>query len=240
MKIMPYGSLINAERNNYILDDIVPIIPLSDTELSFAIRGVECYERCVQKYLGKKKDLGLWVGEKYVMYGTHGSFGMGGGYEGVRKKLAWPGGWTTTSLSDRDEECYSTVLQTATFEVAWASVLRSYIFSDFLNSKIAHKKSSLLFFDRKMNPKVSLFDMRGKSYSDYLSSDGMVRWGSIEGFMVDSECYESIGINNIHIFNEGANIWFRSKIGPYYDLSWFLGEDIEGYIVKLFERGVCI
>lgn len=235
MIVMDYGSLEFAERNSGG-ECALPISPLSDRDWDTAVRGVNKYEECVRRYLGREEDKGLWSGDEYLVYGTQGLLENGEGYVGVRHRKQMPAGWMTASLSDRGDETLG--WQRSSFDVAWKGAMQSYVWENFWVTPRWKSELRSAIFRKTVPDHVRMFriSMRGNIEEGNPEEDGLL-WNDLVQEMRESwgENFYFPGSGCIFYHRDYPTEWYHAVTELNTDLSWGLGLDIEEYVELLFK-----
>ncbi|MBC3185242.1 hypothetical protein H7347_01395 [Corynebacterium sp. zg-331] len=236
MIVMEYGSLKFAEKNSggrYSL----PIAPLSDKDWDTAVRGVNKYEECARRYLGKEENKGLWLGDEYLVYGTEGLLENGDGYSGVRHRRQIPSGWMKATLSDRGDETIG--WQRSSFDVVWKDAMHSCAYNDFWHiwrSELRHTVFRRLIPDHVRTFRIS---MHGDIEEGNPEEDGFF-WNDLlcESRELWGEDFFFPGPGCIFYHRDDPSEWYHAGNELDTDLSWGLGLDIEDYVELLFETAL--
>ncbi|KQB86695.1 hypothetical protein [Corynebacterium lowii] len=236
MKIMPYGSLLRAEKNSKTNERLLSVAPLNDNDWAIAVRGAQRYEECAKYFFGVDIDLGLWLGDKYIMYGTQDSFEVGGMYRGVRRWNIKPSGWRDVSLTDRDKEAGSFLTQASSFGIAWAYIMRSFVWELFFRTDAWRSSGRVSFFKDERSGQVDSI-LVGKG-DESLNYDAIWWNKEIDPDWKMGEDYPFTGEGYVHFLKADRSYWYKDVFERQMDLSWSLGMDIEEWVDILFMKGM--
>lgn len=241
MQVMEYGSHKIANANSDLRPWDLPISPLDNDDWALAVRGVRCYEEKVEEYFGEKVERGLWLGDKYLMYGTDSPLELGGRYLGVRRRNQLPSGWCATSLCDRNEEGSGGIDQASSFDLAWKYVMRNCVLDHFIDSELWGSLGRHSFFGNKMVKNASYLQIN----TDGTPSDrghefprGDEWWEAYREILVQGNPEKlSPGPGFVFFSTDSPSDWYKNIWLGSVDLSWGFDVDIEEYVSLLFTVG---
>ncbi|WP_152820605.1 MULTISPECIES: hypothetical protein [unclassified Corynebacterium] len=241
MQVMDYASHKIANVNSDNRPWYLPIAPLDDSDWSLAVRGVQCYEKKVSEYFGEKVDRGLWLGDKYLMYGTDSPLELGGRYLGVRRRNQLPSGWCVTSLCDRNEEGSGGIDQTSSFDLAWKYVMRNCVLDHFIDSELWVGLGRRSFFGNKIVQNSSYVQVCADgSLNPHVDnfSQGNEWWEAYREILMKGDLEKlSPGPGFVFFSTDNPRDWYKNVWLDSSDLSWGFDLDIEDYISLLFTVG---
>ncbi|KQB86694.1 hypothetical protein [Corynebacterium lowii] len=243
MRIMPYGALPLAEDVKNNGDDFLQISPLSDEDWSIAVRGIRRYEECAWHYFGKYENRGLWLGDKYLMYGENSPHRLAGDYVGVRRRGNFYRAWIKSGLSDRGEEGRG-LSNFGSFDLVWKAVLRSLATDFFWRCDSWRKVGRVKFFEGKIPDAVGLIEIGRDGFPvNELHGEALDYWGSIlnrsnVSYKNIHEGKSMMGVGCILYSKDNDDFWYHTVNSGQSDISWSFGLEIEDWVDLLFEEGM--
>lgn len=242
MQVMEYGAHKIANANSEREPWYLPIAPLDSEDWALAIRGLRCYEEKVEDCFGEKIDRGLWLGDKYLVYGADSPLELGGRYLGVRRRNQVPSGWCVTSLCDRNGEGSGGIDQASTFDLAWKYVMRNCVLDHFIDSDLWKGLGRSSFFGNKSDQSAAYLQV-GVDGTPHPhgrhSSLGHTWWEAHrENFLGDGGSEKlSLGPGFVFFSIDDPSDWYKNVWSSGVDLTWGFGLDIEDYVSLLFTVG---